>query len=455
MNVLVVGGGEIGALIAGALHADHSVTILDVDEEREAAFETLDVAFVKGSGTDPDDLKAAGVERCDAFIGCTENDDINVLACLAAKGLGAKETMAFVTRQRYVDAFKRSGAFQSVGLLIDRVLWPQRILAQQIADIVRVPRAIDSARFSRGRITMLEYLLEDGDPYLDTPLVTLKLPPGVLLVGSIRGDDFTIPTGATDLRIGDRVVFMGLSDKMREIQKRFAPRRRSLNVAIVGGGNVGFMVAEALAYDRANIAIIEQDEERCEKLAQWLPHALVLRGDGTDIELLQQERIEDADVMVAVTDDDGNNLLVALLSKQLGIPKVVTRVGRARNRKLFTRVGIDAPLTPRAAAVKEVLNWLKVDEVDHIASIDDHAEVMEAVYPTDGEGGRLADLQTPANILIGAIERDTNVIIPRGDTVIQPGDHLLVVTTSDNAEAVEEWLEQHSAARASARPVPG
>src|SRR5690554_3419219 len=135
MNVLVVGGGEIGALIAAALHAEHNVTILDVDEEREAALENLDIAFVRGSGTDPDDLKVAGVERCDAFIACTENDDINVLACLAAKGLGAKETMAFVTRQRYVDAFKRSGAFQSVGLLIDRVLWPQRILAQQIADI--------------------------------------------------------------------------------------------------------------------------------------------------------------------------------------------------------------------------------------------------------------------------------------------------------------------------------
>jgi len=442
MNVLVVGGGEIGTLIAAALHTEHSVTILDIDENREQSFEALDVSFIRGSGTDPEDLKTAGVERCDAFIACTENDDVNVLACLAAKGLGAGETMAFVTRQRYVDAFKRAGAFQSVGLLIDRVLWPQRILALQIADIVRVPRAVDSARFSRGRITMLEYLMEDGDPYLDTPLLDLKLPPGVLVVGCIRGDQFTLPSGNTELRIGDRVVFMGATEKMREIRKRFSPRRRSLNVAIVGGGNVGFMVAEALAYDRANIAIIESDEERCQKLAQWLPHVLVLKGDGTDIELLQQERIEDADVMVAVTDDDGNNLLVALISKQLGIPKVVTRVGRARNRKLFSRVGIDAPLTPRAAAVKEVLNWLKVDQIEHIASIDEHAEVVEAIYPTEAAHGRIMDLETPAEILIGAVERDTNVIIPTGATVIEPGDHLLVVTISENVDAVEEWLER-------------
>ncbi len=451
MNVVIVGGGEIGTLIAAELHEEHGVTILDVDADRERGFETLDVRFIRGSGTDPDDLKAAGVEGADAFIACTSNDDVNVLSCLAAKGLGAGDTLAFVTRQRYIDAFKAKGAFQSVGLLIDKVLWPQRILAHQIADIVRVPRAVDSARFWRGRVTMLEYLMEVGDPFLETALVDLKLPDGVLLVGRIRGEEFEIPTGGTVLAVGDRVVFLGGTTEMREVRRRFAPRRRSLNVAIVGGGNVGFMVAEALAYDRANITIVEADEERCQKLAQWLPHALVLKGDGTDIELLQQERVGDADVMVAVTDDDGSNLLVSLLAKQLGIPKVVTRVGRARNRRLFSRVGIDSPLTPRAAAVQEVLNWLKVDQVDHIASIDDRAEIMEVYYPDDADSGPLAELETADDILIAAIERDTNVIIPRGNTVLKPGDHLLVVTVRDNVEKVEEWLEQRrEAARAHA-----
>lgn len=449
MNVLIVGGGEIGALIAAELHEEHGVTVLDADPEREQAFEQLDVRFVRGTGTDPDDLKAAGAERADAFIACTSNDDVNVLACLAAKGLGAKETLAFVTRQRYVDAFKDKGAFQSVGLLVDKVLWPQRTLAHQIADIVRVPRAVDSAKFWRGRVTMLEYLLEEGDPFLGKPLADVKLPDGVLVAGRIRGDGFEIPTGVTVLEPGDRVVFLGGTQEMKEVRRRFAPRRRSLNVAIVGGGNVGFMVAEALAYDRANITIVEADEERCEKLAQWLPHALVLKGDGTDIELLQQERVEDADVMVAVTDDDGSNLLVSLLAKQLGIPKVITRVGRTRNRRLFSKVGIDAPLTPRFAAVQEVLNWLKVDKVDHIASIEDHAEVMEVVYPLDAEGGRLASLDSPREVIVGAIERDTNVMVPRGSTEVRPGDHLLVVTVSENVEQVEAWLEERRrAARA-------
>lgn len=445
MNVIVVGGGEIGALIAESLHRSHSVTVIDMDPDRETSFETLDVQFVRGNGADPGDLQTAGAAHADAFVACTTNDDVNVLACLAAKGLGARETMAFVTRQRYVDAFAKRGAFEAIGLVIDRVLWPQRTLAHQIADIVRVPRAVDSADFAGGKIQMLEYRLEPHDPFLGVPLGDARLPNGVLVAGAIRHDRFSIPSGATVLEAGDKVVFMGTTDRMRDVERRFAPRKRSLNVAIVGGGNVGFMVAEQLAPDRANITIIEQSEERCDKLAQWLPHALVLRGDGTDLELLEQERIEDADVVVAVTDDDGKNLLVSLLSKHLGIPKVVTRVGRARNRHLFERVGIDSPLTPRAAAVQEVLNWLRVDEVDHLATIEDRAEVMEVSYPAACKGGRVRDLGAPRNSLIVAIQREATVFVPHGDTVIRPGDHLFIVTTPDNVAAVERWLEDRRA----------
>lgn len=441
MKVVIVGGGEVGALIAEALHRSHGVSVIDQDGEREEAFAHLDVRFVQGNGTDPDDLRKAEVDGAHAFVACTDNDDVNVLACLAAKGLGAKRSLAFVTRQRYVDAFKREGAFESVGLLIDRV-WPQRLLARRIADIVRVPRAIDSARFARGRITLLEFRLEDGDPFMHTPLQELELPKGVLAVGHIRSDIFMIPVGTTRFEPGDRVVFMGKTERMKSVQRRFAPSRRSLNVVIVGGGNVGFMVAEYLEPFRYDVTIIEEVEERCLKVAEWLPGALVLRGDGTDLELLEQERVEDADVMVAVTDDDGKNLLVSLLAKQLGIPKVITRVGRPRNRRAFLRVGIDSPLTPRTVAVQEVVNWLQVDDVEHLASIEDFAEVSEVVYPQDALGGRVMDLGTPPTMLIGAVERANEVFVPNGLFVLEPGDHLYLVTTPDEAKNVEAWLER-------------
>ncbi len=440
MNLVIAGGGEIGAQVADALQRSHNVSVLDVDEAREQTFEAMDVRFVRGNGADPEDLRRAGADKADAFIACTTNDDVNVLACLAAKGLGAKETMAFVTRQRYVNAFAQQGAMESVGLVIDRVLWPQRTLANQIVDIIRVPRALDSSFFAGRRIKLLEYKLAEGDPYTGKPLADIELPRGVLVVGSIRGESFVVPSGKTVLCPGDKVIFMGATGSMRALEGRFAPRKRSQNVVIIGGGNVGYMVAEQLQVDRAHVVLIERDAERCEKLAQWLPRVLVLHGDGSDLELLKQERVEDADVLVAVTDDDAKNLLVSLLGKNLRIPKIITRVGRSRNRTLFEGVGIDIALTPRTAAVQEVLNWLHLDQVDHLASIEGRAEVMEVTYPYARETGLLQDLGAPPKSLIGAILRRNQVIIPHGNTPIHHGDHLFIVTTPDNVGAVESWL---------------
>ncbi|MDZ7799921.1 MAG: Trk system potassium transporter TrkA [Trueperaceae bacterium] len=440
MNLVLVGGGDVGQQIAGALHRTHNVTVMDQQETRAQSFETLDVRFVRGNGADPDDLKQADVASCDRFIACTPNDDVNVLACLAAKGLGAERTMAFVSRQRYLDAFAHKGAMSQIGLVIDRVLWPQRTLAKQITDIVRVPRAVDSASFAGGRIHLLEYRLREGDPFLGRSLAEVDLPPRALLVGSIRDDSFVIPSGTTVLRPEDKVVFMGTRESMSAVERRFAPRKKGPRVAIVGGGNVGFMVAERLQEIGARITIIDSNEARCQKLAQLLPNALVLLGDGTELELMEQERLDDSDVVVAVTDDDSKNLLTSLLAKQLGVPKVITRVGRTRNRRLFERVGIDAPLTPRTAALQEVLNWLRVDEVDHLASIEDRAEVMEVTYPRTAKVGKVRDLGAPPHSLIGAIVRKDKVLIPSGETTIQHDDHLYVVTTPDNIAAVERWL---------------
>ncbi len=443
MNVVIVGGGEIGVLLSEALQHSHNVVVLDIDPEKANSFSSLDVQFLAGSGSDPKDLQVAKADKADAFIACTSNDDINVLASLAAKGLGAKKTLAFVTRQRYLQAFAEQGVMDSVGLVIDRMLWPQRLLAKQIVDIVRVPRAVETAFFAGGKIKLIEYKLEEDDPYVGMSLLEAKLPQSVLMVGSIRNDVFEVPSGNTLLQVGDKVVFMGITSAMKALESHFAPRQRKVKISIIGGGNVGSMVAEQLQYDRGvRLTVLEQDEPRCEKLAQRLSKVLVLKGDGTDLELLEQERLDETDVLVAVTDDDSKNLLVSLLGKHLGIPKVITRIGRAKNRRLFEKVGIDSLLTPRSAAVQDVLNWLELDDVDHLASIEGRAEVMEVVYPNYCCSGKIKDLGTPPQSLIGALLRGSQVIIPTGETILQEDDHLYIVTTPDNVEAVHTWLEQ-------------
>lgn len=441
MNVVIVGGGQIGLQIASALHSSYNVTVLELDPVRSSAFESIDVRFMQGNGADPEDLRLAAVDTAHAFIACTLSDDVNVLACIAAKALGAERTMAFVTRQRYMDAFATRGMMEGVGLVIDRLVWPQRTLAMQIADLVRVPRAVESSFLADERLQLLEYRLEPGDPFLDKPIAEIKLPPNILVAGSIRGESFIVPSGQTVLHPGDKAVFIGTRKSMQELQGRFARRKRHPNVVIIGGGNVGFMVAERLQHEGTHIKLVEENKARCVKLAKWLPRVLVLQGDGTDLDLLEQERFEDADVLVAVTDDDSKNLLIALMAKQLAIPKVITRVSKAGNRRLFERVGIDIPLTPRTAAIQEVLNWLHLDNVEHLANIEDRAEVMEVSYPSYCSSGRIRDLGAPSESLIGAILRGDHVIIPSGDVQLQAGDHLYIVTTPNNVDTVHRWLE--------------
>ena len=441
MDVVIVGANDTAEQIAEALHYAHNVTVLAANEEAASAFEAMDVRFVQGNGADPENLRDAGADQADAVIACTVNDDVNVLACLAAKGLGTKRTMAFVTRERYVHAFSREGAMESVNLMIDRILWPQRTLANQIVDIVRVPRALDSAFFANGSVKLLEYKLEPNDPFHSKRIADIHLPQSVLVAGAIQEEAFVVPSGQTVLRTGDRVIFMGTAQSMRHLEAMFAPKKRTMNVTLVGGGNVGFMVAEQLQGERANITIIEADDARCNTLAKGLPKVTILKGDGTDVDLLEQERIEDADVLVAITNDDAKNLLTSLLAKELGIPKVITRVSKAGNRRLFARLGIDSPLAAYSVAVQEVLNWLHLNDVDHLASIEGHADVLELTYPHQCQAGKISDLGTPPDSLIGAIVRKNRVIIPTGETTIQHGDQLFVVTTPDNVEAVHAWLE--------------
>jgi len=453
MKVVIVGDTHISLLISEALHRSHDVTVICPSQDHAASFDTLDIQILRGDGIDPTDLKLAKADRADAFVACTASDDVNVLSCLAAKSLGAKKTLAFVTRQakktlafvtrqHYIEAFAPKGLMDSVGVSIDRIIWPQRILAQQIVDIIHVPRALETASLADGKVELVEYKLEANDVYTGQILKDNELPNNTLVVGLISNQEFVVPSGDTVLTAGDKVMFMGTKHSMQTLEDTFAPRKRNMDVVIIGGGNVGFMVAEQLKHDRGtNVTVVEKDAERCNKLSQHLKHSMILQGDGTDLELLEQERVEDADVLVAVTSDDSNNLLVALLGKQLNIPKVITRVNRGRNRRLFENVGIESPLTPLTAAVQEVFNWLKVDQVDHLANIGDQAEVMEVTYPYDCLSAQIKDIGPPPNSLIGAILRKDKVIIPDGETTLQRGDHLLIVTTPDNVESVHGWLE--------------
>lgn len=443
MRIVISGDGQIAYQLAYVLQRQHDVVVVEDDPQEAERFDRLDVQLLRGHPTNPATLQEAGVEGADSFIACRSSDEVNIIACLTAKRIGCAHTTCFVSKEEYVRSF--AGIDEGPGLAIDRLIWPQYMLAEEIARIVLVPRAIDVEIFAGGRIWLMEFQLREGSPLLGQ-LPRLNLPRGLLAVAVRKGEDLFIPSGRTELEAGDRVAFMGNRSSLRELQERFrlgaegerTPSRR--DVVIIGGGTVGLALAKRLERESGiRLKLIETDAERCEELAAALPKSLVLRGDGTDLELLESEHVDRAHVLVSVTSNDEKNLLCSLLARQMKVPKIITRVNRKENIRLFERVGIDVPLNPMMTAINVVLNSLQDTGIQMLASVEGgKAAVIEIELEEDFEPIELKHLTRVEGSIIVAVTRGEETIVPHGDDEIRPGDRLLVFATEDARDPVRK-----------------
>ncbi len=434
MRIVITGDGEIAYQLARALHQQHDVVVIEDEPDEADRFERLDVQLLHGKSADPETLRDAGVASAESFIACRRSDEINIIACLTAKRIGCTHTTCFVHKEEYVRSFAGIAEGEE-SLAIDRIIWPQYMLAQEIARIVLVPGAIDVESFAGGRIWLMEFRVREGSPLIGR-LPHLNLPRGALAVAIRHEEELTIPSGKSELAAGDRVAFMGSRRALRQLQERFltepgtvAPKSRE--IVIVGGGTVGMALAKRLETEHdLHLKIIETDKERCRELAAELPRSLVLHGDGTDLDLLAAEQVDRAHVLVSVTSNDEKNLLCSLLASQMQVPKIITRVNRRENVRLFERVGIDVPLNPMTTAVNVVLNAIHDPGVQLLASIEDGAAaVMEIEVSADFEPTALKDLPRTGGSIIVAITRSDQTLVPHGDDRIEPGDRLMIFAT--------------------------
>jgi trk system potassium uptake protein TrkA len=441
MRIAIVGGGEVGFALAQALAPDHEVFAVDHAPAVADRFEPLDVQFVLGSATSAETLQRAGVERADFLVACTGLDEVNILACAVARQLGSPRTVCFVSREDFLQIPEGPAGLGRFG--VDRLLWPEAQLAADIERIVVAPGAIDAEEFAGGAIRLLEYRLDATSPLVGCHLADVHLPHGVLVVAVRRDEGLFIPRGDTQLLAGDKAILMGTPDGMTGVHERLqihAELRQ--RVTIIGGGDVGLRLAERLdTAPNVELLVIESSESRGEMLAARLKRALVLHGDGTDLELLETEDIGRSDVLVSVIDNDEKNLLASLLGRQLGVRRVITRVGKRANLRLFERVGIDVAISARGAAVASVLHQIEGGAASLLAVLEQGAgRVLELEVPPNYAPRALKDMSPPRESIVGAILRNGRAIVPRGGDRVEPGDHLLVFCTEDAVDVVRGYF---------------
>lgn len=442
MKIVVFGASEIGLLIATEFFEDHDITIIDKEENKTDALNRLDISFITGNGSNLNTLKSANIEDADVFIACTCFDEANIVSCLTVSRLSRAKTVCFVSKPEYIESLKLVKNTQYE--MIDYVIWPEELLTQEIFRIITVPEAVDVENFAQGRARLLEYRIKEDSLIAGKKIKDCRFPDQTLVVAITRDATLFIPDGETEFMLNDKVIFMGSSTSLDILAREiFQSKSKVKTAAIIGGGSVGLMLAQNLEKINIKTKIIERDYKRCEYLTEVLKNTLVLYGDGTNMELLEQEDIGESDVVISVTNNDEKNLLCSLLTKQMGAQKVITRVSKTANINLFEKVGIDVAISPKEAAINEIRNNLIETDVEILATVErGQGRIIETVLPSGYEEISLMNLHLPAKAIIATIQRGHSVIIPKGITILKPNDKLLIFTREENSQKIIDFFKE-------------
>lgn len=445
MQVLILGAGEVGFHLGRRLIQDgHDVTIMEVDTRRARRVgEQLDVLMVEGKGTGTREMREAHLDRMDVVAAMTTNDEVNLIACQMAKKMGVPTTLARVRDPEYT---RPDPILTPAELGVDVMIHPERETADAIDRLIRQSQATDIIEFGGGRIQVLGVRLEDDSPLLRTSLEELfrryDNPP--VRVAAIKRQQQTIIPGPRDVLVpGDQIFVIATPEYLPTfIELTGQKGRRIENVMILGGGLIGQRVASDL-HDEANVKIIESNVERSWQIADSLPGALVIQGDGMDADLLATEGILDMDAFIAVTGDDESNIIATLLAQHLGVPRTVALVNKTEYLPIMPTIGLGAVVSEQMLTVNAVLRSIRSKQVAAIATIPGlDAEIVEYIA---GEGSRitkkpLREVGFPKHAIIGAVTHGEEMITPMGDTQLSPGDKAVVFALPHVVVAVEKFF---------------
>ena len=451
MRIVIVGDGKVGYTLAEQLSQEsHDVVIIDKDAEAlRRADEALDVLCVQGSGASVRVLQEAGVEHANLLIAATTSDEMNMVCCLLGRKLGAQHTIARIRDPEYAGEMRMLK--EELGLTM--VINPEEASAHEIARLLRFPHATGIDVFAQGRVEIVSFRVLATDAITEQPLSAFarKLPADVLFCAVERDGQVIIPNGSTVLHAEDSVYIVGQPTATSEFFKFLGRAHNKVrDVMLVGGSRIARYLARELLNMGMAVKLIELDEEVAQAISLELEDALVICGDGTDQSLLQAEGLDDTDAFVALTDRDEENLLMSLYAHQQGLRKVVAKVTRLHYTQLFRQLGVDSVINPKLLAADIIVRYVRAlvnSEGSAIETlyriVEGKAEAIEFEARANSRlvGHPLRLLPLRAGVLLAALVRAGKIIIPRGDTVILPKDHVIAVTHGHTVIDLDDLLE--------------
>ena len=452
MKVVVIGNGKVGrSIVEHICEEGHEVVVIDNDSEViEDVIDEFDVMGVVGNGGSYDVLKEAGVGKADLVVATTASDETNILACLVSQKIGAEATVARVRSYEYSNQLK----IIRDGLGITMPINPESETANEITKILNFPEAIRVDSFAKSHVDLVELRIPEGSALIGQSLLSVyqTYQIKVLVCAVIRKDQTIIPTGSFTFQPNDKIY---ITANNRSTLRSFLTKSGLLklklrSVMIVGGGKISAYLGKELLKNKFDVKIVEEDKKRCTELSTLLPGATIIHGDGTDPNVLVEEGLEYTDAIVCLTGSDEENIIVSMYAEQQKIKKVITKVNKPSLVRLMESVSMASVVSTKDITAYKIISYIRSVNNKRGSNVltlhkiaNNKVEAVEFLAKTNKRllNIPLKDLKIKDNMLIAAIIRNNEVIIPSGNDFISLDDKVIVVTTNQFLKDLNEILE--------------
>ena len=450
MKIVIIGSGKLGRTLAEQLiQENHDIIVVDENVSKlQNVVDRMDFMGINGYGATIPVLREAGVDDADLVIAATAEDELNLLACLIAKRVGARNTIARVRNPEYIDVM--SLVKQDLGLSLS--INPELACALEMSRVLKFPSMVTVDTFAKGRVEILQFEILKDSPLAGMKLRDISKFRKKILVCAVERDDgeIYIPTGEFQIEAGDHVSIVGDSTDIPKFLSQIGMIEDKIqNIIIVGGGRIGYYLANQLIESDVNVTLVENNLTRCQQLAELLPKAEIIYGDGTDQQLLVEIGAESADAFAALTGFDEENIMMSLYVGSMSKAKRITKVTRIPFTKVIAQLNVGSVFFPVLIAAENIIRYVRAMQNSYGSNvetlcriIDGKAEALEFYVNENSHlvDIPLMDLELRKNVLIGTINREGQIIIPGGSDVIKPKDTVIVVTTIRGLNALEDIL---------------